>query len=509
MDNFLLRRFLLSWCARASALLAVALFGWLALFSVVAFGAFPAVAPGAHVPLASGQYYSPNSYTQVKKNTPTEVCTDDVAGLGGVFSLQWDGVKWYCYYSPSVWVYINGWQWVCPANSNNAHNNHADHAGGIGMCVTTVYTCPANSTLSGTNCTCNSGYVESGGACVAPTCPTGQSVSYTEFVQHQFGGNSYGPLLIRIGGSEVQVNIDGTYCKATLGNQQECFQYVDAPTKTYCTYSATTTGALANTQNPGAESPTLPSSQTPNTSNPCPEGYSYGTVNGIGTCLSSGSSPATTSTPAPTPSVTQQSTTSSTSGDVTTTVTTTTTNNSVTTTTTTVNNVTGEKTVTSETKGVAAGDGKAGATDQAQFCRDNPESPICKVSSVSGSCETFTCNGDAAQCAIAKAAQEMRCEMLKDGAKRELGAAIINGTDPDAENLPKPSNPTVVDVAGSISTTEGFLGTNSCPGDQSYSILGQTIVIPFDQFCTSLQFMGAVLVAVTLIGCACIVGIRG
>lgn len=47
---------------------------------------------------------------------------------------------------------------------------------------------------------------------------------------------------------------------------------------------------------------------------------------------------------------------------------------------------------------------------QPSFCKENPNSFICKNSNFNGSCETgFTCDGEAAACATARASWELRC----------------------------------------------------------------------------------------------------
>lgn len=74
-------------------------------------------------------------------------------------------------------------------------------------------------------------------------------------------------------------------------------------------------------------------------------------------------------------------------------------------------NVTGTTTTTESSGGTLGGGGGGGTGDGTRgFCQENPDSPICKKSAWSGDCDVApSCDGDAVQCATAKAVWEHRC----------------------------------------------------------------------------------------------------
>lgn len=148
-------------------------------------------------------------------------------------------------------------------------------------------------------------------------------------------------------------------------------------------------------------------------------GKGYGTANGVVVCTepitpSEGKGNTTTSTK-PNSDGTKTETTSNTSvtcaGDGSCTTTTTTT--------TTVINADGSKgatdTKTESTTKAGGGDGSGSGLDKSDpFCVENPSSPMCKQGKFGGSCDSgFTCEGDPAACASAKALQEQKCEQQK------------------------------------------------------------------------------------------------
>lgn len=211
-----------------------------------------------------------------------------------------------------------------------------------------------------------------------------------------------------------------------------------------CQGSATT-GTVKVTLPPPAPVPTPTPEQpadpknTP-TNNADPENCSgsggvYMTVNGQGKCATPGpdnmadaqkltSGQKTTSTTNPDGTVTDSTvktttTTNPHTGETSTSSTTTTTtkdaNGNVTGTGTTTTNGTGDQ-------GGKNGDGTKG------FCQENPQSPICKKSSWTGDCDNApVCDGDAVQCATAKAVWEHRCVMKWAEKDNDLS----NGIDKD------------------------------------------------------------------------------
>lgn len=331
-------------------------------------------------------------------------------------------------------------------------------------------TCPANSTLNGGTCECNAGFTESGGACV----PTNNCVSgerYTGYFTGTTGGG-----VVCAGGCEAVVEKSSNQYKLD-GTQVVAGTWV----KSGNLCSGSETVATAGTVDKAL----------------CPTGQCYGTVNGVAQCLPCSDSTAkvevtTTKTTAADGTVTEKQTTTTTGSA-----------GSSSSTTTTVTPSGGSPTTTTESTEVAKP-----TEDPNPFCLDNPDSPMCKSGSWSGSCPTFTCDGDAVQCAQAQADWIQACEIQATTAAKTLGDQIVAGSDPAAGTLPDPASPEVVAVPG-VSTGGGWL-SRTCPSDVSFSIWGgKTFVLPFASLCTYFEMAGAAMLIVAAIVCARIVGVSG
>lgn len=149
------------------------------------------------------------------------------------------------------------------------------------------------------------------------------------------------------------------------------------------------------------------------------------------------------------------------------------------------------------------------STDKApvdDFCRRNPTAQICKgkdAGKFSGSCDAgFTCDGDAATCAIAKASHEMKCQGEKRTELNDLGDSVTGGT--DGKGVDTIQNQ-ISDLSTGINANGG--GGASCP--PLPQIMGKTIEI--DSACSILQGLGNAGVALSLLMAGFIVvgGIRG
>lgn len=147
--------------------------------------------------------------------------------------------------------------------------------------------------------------------------------------------------------------------------------------------------------------------------------------------------------------------------------------------------------------------------DDKTFCFENPDTLICqkiseeeKKSSFDGGCDSgFYCSGDAATCAIAKAANDLKCQGQRRDSLNDLGESVINGADGHAvENIPV----TAINLAN-ISSGGG--GGGSCPALPA--ILGHQI--DNSDLCTILSGLGNAGVALSLLMAGFIVvgGIRG
>ncbi len=244
--------------------------------------------------------------------------------------------------------------------------------------------------------------------------------------------------------------------------------------------TAPTTGTTAtNTQTAAPPGPGL-----------CP-----GTINGVLVyvkCDAFGSNSTTTST--------------STSGSNTNTVTTTKTTDCGATTCTTVTKT--DVTVTSPntasgTSGVTTSTTTGSNTSvqtKDEFCKANPLDTQCKAAdktSFGGSCAgSFTCDGDAATCAVAKATNELNCGIEIPAAGLDVLKRL------DAGTFANPLGTTTRAI--SAFDKNGGLATGAI-ADQVMTLNGTSFTIPFSAINQYIVMMGQVLVMFTSISCCLLV----
>lgn len=407
---------------------------------------------------------------------------------------------------------------VCRPDLGNCHRPEVGTYGSCSYCnadnpscgsgdqtwaLSPTASCPANSSDAGGGvCTCNAGFVESGGACV-PESPCEANSTFTGNVvtgwdPHRTGRSTQQAAWIS--------NFGGTHCDGACAVQVDalgggspfvwCGVDTAKPTVMTCDIKFRRTGASCSGSDfTSAEAAT-----------PCPPGQTLGTVNEVPRCLASG----TDTSPSQQPSPRQETTTTNTvdNGDGTSTTTTTRmhSDGSTTTTVTTTDNSTGQATgsSTTTTPGGGQGTGTSGGTEQANYCRDNPDSPMCRQTSFAGTCAGgFSCQGDAVQCAIAKEQHDRNCQFyhVTDGGV-EKGLDIIAGT-AELPGDPRKSV-TEVDLEDVLEPRPPPIG-KSCPDDEeiafqvaSYPVV---ITIPYSSLCPYLEIAGNIMVIVTMLGC--------
>lgn len=171
---------------------------------------------------------------------------------------------------------------------------------------------------------------------------------------------------------------------------------------------------------------------------------------------------------------------------------------------------------TTTTSTTTHGDGSSSSqketkdTPQKAFCEENPNLSICKTSSVGGSCGSFSCTGDAIQCAIARASFDSRCEFFNpSGGLADEGASIL-ASGPGAPEEHPINSPTTVDMSGGFTATSNLIGSGSCPADLSVPVPGRApLVIGFAPLCGAAGWLGNLLVALTALACVGIVFVGG
>jgi hypothetical protein len=145
----------------------------------------------------------------------------------------------------------------------------------------------------------------------------------------------------------------------------------------------------------------------------------------------------------------------------------------------------------------------SGTSTTADFCKDNPQSFTCQNSTFGGSCEGgFTCGGDAALCAVAKASWETRC-VARSLATDPQDASVTAGQRAVAgEESEHPYKSKTSTDIGSFDKANPW--SASCPADVAIGGHGivQGFSIPLSSYCSVFQMIGNLMVAVTALGAA-------
>lgn len=128
------------------------------------------------------------------------------------------------------------------------------------------------------------------------------------------------------------------------------------------------------------------------------------------------------------------------------------------------------------------------------FCEENPNATVCKEAEKSvfgGGCESgFTCTGDAAQCAAARATWETRCMYREDATTPLHDAANPGGTPSQIDAAEKALNrdgSRSFDVGSEFAAkNNAYVGFSStCPiADQTFTIARATVSVPASIICS-------------------------
>lgn len=141
------------------------------------------------------------------------------------------------------------------------------------------------------------------------------------------------------------------------------------------------------------------------------------------------------------------------------------------------------------------------------FCRDNPRNPACKDSSFSGSCNTsFACDGDAVQCAVARATNQSYCEMTKTSPESELYGSSKTNSGIQTGNLP--GNGSFGIGPGSFNSSDA-IGGAACIADRTITVVGVSVTLPFTKVCPWLQTLKTILLSIAYLLAATIVFRKG
>lgn len=174
-------------------------------------------------------------------------------------------------------------------------------------------------------------------------------------------------------------------------------------------------------------------------------------------------------------------------------------------------------TTTNTTTTTGGGSGTSGGTSttgtetktqpQADYCKDNPNQPICKDtnSSFGGTCGAFTCDGDAVQCAMAREQHQRNCALF------DIKTPISEAGDRAAVGGDRPSdhpgaNPDFIDIGGRMNGV-GRVNPygDGCPRDIDLNVMGNTVAIPLSGACDLLKLLGEIAIGFAYIAGARIV----
>lgn len=372
----------------------------------------------------------------------------------------------------------------------------------------TVYSCPQNSTASGSQCTCNEGYEEkNGNSCVLPEPPdlceslaekcetlngskkwiTGlrRDVSYKPFKTCTpaglVPGCNKGCVINSSGNGVFYKDQSGDYYFEGEGviSSETCF-----PT------------SEGNGEPPKEGDNPLPPSEPPE--KPCNPGEYQYAVNGTNVCLPAKSKE----------TIIKEETINNN-------------DNSTTNINTTVRCENGKCTISETTtdkdsSGATTGEStKETQVSQSDFCAQNPGSSVCKSpglggeegegdndkqSSFSGSCSSsFSCEGDSVQCAIALEQHRTACKLFD-----ESNTYFQVFKDAEASNSNGVESSTV-DLASHVSV-DSVIGSGACPADIEVTVFNQVIPFELSKFCRYFDAMGMLIVLGASVGCLRILG---
>ncbi|MGE3348522.1 MAG: hypothetical protein AB7I35_14015 [Ramlibacter sp.] len=161
-------------------------------------------------------------------------------------------------------------------------------------------------------------------------------------------------------------------------------------------------------------------------------------------------------------------------------------------------------TVTTSANGSATSTVSTGTQAQGSLCKADPSLTVCKQSSFGGSCKTgYTCDGDAALCAVATAVNKSNCALeVTDPSqeKQAYEAAKEAGTTTGIQSS------TVTFSSESFDQTDALSTSAGCVVDFPVTIMGTTVSIPVSRVCPYLVMLGNLLLAISFLSAAAIIG---
>ncbi len=352
--------------------------------------------------------------------------------------------------------------------------------------LTTQLQCPANSTLSGGSCVCNSGFVESGGSCISPPPVNDCSSLAGKVIGDYSGPGSVGPKHLcetaLSSGDSTQPGCVITGIAEIATAQSGSYVWVASMSVTGAKCLPNPTGSTDATSGTGAPA------NSPSTGNgtQCSPGQLPGIVNGQTVCADAGPNDPVKTTTNSTGTQTLPDGTTVGTGITTSTDCTATTCTTTTTTTTTTTPPGGTATTSTTTS-------SGTCSRSAPGCGDGTSDD--ERSSFAGSCgAAFACDGDAIFCAVALEQHKRNCALFVDATPE----SDLYNTE-KAKTGTQYQNENVALGTGNFNQTNA-LGTGAqCIQDRSITVMGRLVVLPFSIVCSTLQYFGTILIFISFL----------
>lgn len=162
----------------------------------------------------------------------------------------------------------------------------------------------------------------------------------------------------------------------------------------------------------------------------------------------------------------------------------------------------GTGTVTSTTSTTTTTTGPNGTTTSTEsketkepkesFCKENPSSAFCKEGRFGGSCGSFTCEGDAVQCAVAREIHQRNCEAVASNVYTDMVDAAQAGSDTGSTYIQGQKDGTPLDVTGKFSSSlDASPIAAACPSPRSVPLPGgNSFEISFEKPCEAAGWLG-------------------
>lgn len=146
---------------------------------------------------------------------------------------------------------------------------------------------------------------------------------------------------------------------------------------------------------------------------------------------------------------------------------------------------------------------------QSDYCTRNPKADVCKgtESSWGGTCGAFSCDGDAVQCAQAKAGWELACGLKVDETNPLIGVGqqATAGGDRPSDHPGNQANTIALDLSSRLSSVPLFGTSGDCIADKSVTFMGKGYTLPFSKWCPYLNILGSAFLAACYLAAAFII----